>query len=184
MTAVQPLPNDLAAEMRRIGAAAKAAAEALAHASAETKTTALAAAASAVRGASAGIVAANARDLDEAGRAKLSAALVDRLMLDAKRVEGIAQGLEAVAAFPDPVGAVMARWTRPNGLAIERVRTPLGVIGIIYESRPNVTADAGGLCLRSGNAAILRGGSESFHSSTAIVATSFQRPASTRSATA
>jgi glutamate-5-semialdehyde dehydrogenase len=98
----------------------------------------------------------------------LSAALLDRLELDDARVEGMAKGLEEVAELPDPVGAVMAQWSRPNGLDISRVRVPLGVIGIIYESRPNVTADAGGLCLKSGNAAILRGGSESFHSSTAI----------------
>ena len=169
MTALKPVPSDLAATMRGIGVAARAAAQALAHAPAAVKTRALSVAAAAIRERSAEILSANARDLDEAGRAKLSAALVDRLMLDEKRVEGIAAGLDAVAAFPDPVGEVMARWTRPNGLEISRVRTPLGVIGIIYESRPNVTADAGGLCLRAGNAAILRGGSESFQSSTAIV---------------
>ena len=98
----------------------------------------------------------------------LSGALLDRLLLDAKRVEGMANGIEDVAALPDPVGDVMAEWTRPNGLRIQRVRVPLGVIGIIYESRPNVTADAGALCLKSGNAVILRGGSESFNSSRAI----------------
>ena len=113
------------------------------------------------------ILAANARDMAAAGN-ELSAALRDRLMLDGKRVEAMAQGLEEVAALPDPVGTVLERWSRPNGLDIARVRIPLGVIGIIYESRPNVTADAGGLCLRAGNAVILRGGSESFHSSTAI----------------
>src|SRR3546814_12161990 len=96
--------------------------------------------------------------------------MADRLRLDDARIEGIARGLEDVAALPDPIGAVIAEWSRPNGLHIARVRVPLGVIGIIYESRPNVTADAGGLCLRSGNAAILRGGSESFHSSSAIAA--------------
>ncbi|HVM79793.1 MAG TPA: glutamate-5-semialdehyde dehydrogenase [Stellaceae bacterium] len=170
MTALKPIPSDLPAIMREIGAAARGAAQALAHAPANVKSRALSAAATAIRERRAEILAANARDLDEAGRAKLSAALVDRLMLDEKRVEGIAAGLDAVAAFPDPVGAVIAKWTRPNGLEISRVRTPLGVVGIIYESRPNVTADAGGLCLRAGNAAILRGGSESFHSSTAIVA--------------
>jgi glutamate-5-semialdehyde dehydrogenase len=155
--------------MREIGAAARAAAHMLAHASADSKSQALRTAAKAIREQRAEILAANARDLDEAGRAQLSAAVVDRLMLDGKRVDSIAQSLEAVAAFPDPVGTVLAEWTRPNGLAISRVRTPLGVIGIIYESRPNVTADAGSLCLRAGNAAILRGGSESFHSSRAIV---------------
>jgi len=170
MTALKPISSDLPAIMREIGEAARQAALVLAHASAGAKTRALAAAAKAIRERRSEILAANARDLDEAGRAKLSAALVDRLMLDETRAEGIAAGLEAVAAFPDPVGAVMAKWTQPNGLEISRVRTPLGVVGIIYESRPNVTADAGGLCLRAGNAAILRGGSESFHSSTAIVA--------------
>jgi glutamate-5-semialdehyde dehydrogenase len=100
----------------------------------------------------------------------LSPALTDRLLLDDKRVAAMAQGLDEVAALPDPIGTELARWTRPNGLDIARVRVPLGVIGIIYESRPNVTADAGGLCLRSGNAVILRGGSESFHSSRAIAA--------------
>jgi len=155
--------------MRKIGAGARSAAHTLAHASAEAKSRALCAAAKAVRDRRAEILGANARDLDEAGRAQLSAAVVDRLILDEKRVSGIAESLDAVAAFPDPVGTVLAEWTRPNGLTISRVRTPLGVIGIIYESRPNVTADAGGLCLRAGNPAILRGGSESFHSSHAIV---------------
>ncbi len=169
MTVVRPLETELGSAMREIGAAARAAAHVLAHADPGAKSRALTQAATAIRGRRAEILAANARDLDEAGRAKLSAAVVDRLILDEKRVEGIAQSLEAVAAFPDPVGTVLAQWTRPNGLAIARVRTPLGVIGIIYESRPNVTADAGGLCLRAGNAAILRGGSESFHSSRAIV---------------
>jgi glutamate-5-semialdehyde dehydrogenase len=170
MSALRPPQNELASVMREIGVAARDAAHVLARAPAETKTRALAATAQAVRDRRGQILAANARDLDEAGRAKLSAPLVDRLMLDDTRVEGIARSLETVAAFPDPVGTVLAEWSRPNGLKISRVRTPLGVIGIIYESRPNVTADAGGLCLRAGNAAILRGGSESFHSSTAIVA--------------
>jgi glutamate-5-semialdehyde dehydrogenase len=170
MTALRPLSSDLDATMRQIGVAARDAAHILARAAAATKTRALAAAAVAVRDRCADILAANARDLDEAGRTKLSASLLDRLLLDEKRVEAIAAALDAVAAFPDPVGEIMAQWTRPNGLAIERVRVPLGVVGIIYEARPNVTADAGGLCLRAGNAAILRGGSESFHSSTAIVA--------------
>jgi glutamate-5-semialdehyde dehydrogenase len=116
------------------------------------------------------ILDANARDCDGAESKDLSPALRDRLALDPKRVEAIAAGLEAIADLPDPIGRVLASWTRPNGLAIERVAVPLGVIGIIYESRPNVTADAGGLALKSGNAAILRGGSESFHSSRALVA--------------
>src|SRR5579863_5007638 len=169
MSAQRLTMNDLEATLRAIGAEARNAAAVLAHAAPETKTRALRVAAETVRGRLDAILAANARDLDEAGQASLSAPLLDRLMLDRKRVETIAAGLDAVAAFPDPVGSVVASWTRPNGLEISRVRTPLGVIGIIYESRPNVTADAGGLCLRSGNAAILRGGSESFHSSTVLV---------------
>ena len=169
MSVVRPIETELGSQMRKIGVAARAAAHTLAHADAEVKSQALRAAAGAVRNRRAEILAANARDLDEAGRTKLSAAVVDRLILDDKRVAGIADSLEAVATFPDPVGTILAEWTRPNGLAISRVRTPLGVIGIIYESRPNVTADAGGLSLRAGNAAILRGGSESFHSSHAIV---------------
>jgi len=116
------------------------------------------------------ILAANARDLEEAESEGLSGAMRDRLALDPRRLEAIAAGLEAIAELPDPVGRVLAAWTRPNGLAIARVAVPLGVIGIIYESRPNVTADAGGLALKSGNAVILRGGSESFHSSRALVA--------------
>jgi glutamate-5-semialdehyde dehydrogenase len=114
------------------------------------------------------IVAANREDVAEAKRAGIAAPLIDRLMLDDARVAVIAKGLDEIAALPDPVGTVLARWVRPNGLDISRVRVPLGVIGIVYESRPNVTADAGGLCLRAGNACILRGGSESFHSSRAI----------------
>jgi glutamate-5-semialdehyde dehydrogenase len=169
MSMLRPGETKLDSAMREIGVAARAAAHVLAHAEAAKKSRALRTAAEAVRYHGAEILAANARDLDEAGRTQLSAAVIDRLILDEKRVEAIAQSLEAVAAFPDPVGTVLTEWTRPNGLAISRVRTPLGVIGIIYESRPNVTADAGGLCLRAGNAAILRGGSESFHSSRAIV---------------
>jgi glutamate-5-semialdehyde dehydrogenase len=160
--------NDLYAEMRRIGAAARSAAALLARAPAERKTAALVGAAAAIRARRAEILAANARDLGEARQQGLTAALLDRLMLDEKRVAAMAQGLEEVASLPDPVGRVLARWTRPNGLDISRVTVPLGVIGIIYESRPNVTADAGGLALRAGNAVILRGGSESFHSSRAI----------------
>ncbi|HXA69836.1 MAG TPA: glutamate-5-semialdehyde dehydrogenase [Stellaceae bacterium] len=169
MSVLRPVETELGSAMREIGVTARAAAQVLAHANTELKSRALRVSAEAIRDHRAEILAANARDLDEAGRAQLSAAVVDRLILDEKRVAGIADSLEAVAAFPDPVGTVLAEWTRPNGLAISRVRTPLGVIGIIYESRPNVTADAGGLCLRAGNAAILRGGSESFHSSRAIV---------------
>ncbi|HEY3911894.1 MAG TPA: glutamate-5-semialdehyde dehydrogenase [Stellaceae bacterium] len=160
----------LASEMAEIGQRARAAAAALAQASAEAKTEALRAAAARMRASEAEILAANARDLAEAEGDGLAAAMRERLALDPKRVEAIAAGLEAIAGLPDPVGRSLARWTRPNGLDIERVAVPLGVIGIIYESRPNVTADAGGLALKSGNAAILRGGSESFYSSRALVA--------------
>jgi glutamate-5-semialdehyde dehydrogenase len=162
--------SGLTAEMTKIGRLAREAATALSLASPATKVAALNSAVAAVRARAAAILAANARDLAEAERHGVSAAQRDRLALDAKRVEAIATGLEAIAALPDPVGRVLAEWTRPNGLAIQRVAVPLGVIGIIYESRPNVTADAGGLVLKSGNAAILRGGSESFHSSRALVA--------------
>ncbi len=151
----------------RLGRQARAAADRLAVTPGEVKDRALRAAAEAVRDGCSRLLEANARDLEDA--AHLRASMVDRLRLDEARVEAIARGLEEVAGLPDPVGSVAASWTRPNGLRFERVRTPLGVVGIIYESRPNVTADAGGLCLKSGNAAILRGGSESFHSSMAIV---------------
>ncbi len=159
--------------MHALGARARAAAAALARAEPRAKTAALAAAAAALREDKNAILAANQRDMAAAGNA-LSAALRDRLRLDDKRVEAMAQGLEDVAHLPDPVGTVLEHWIRPNGLDIARVRIPLGVIGIIYEARPNVTADAGGLCLRAGNAVILRGGSESFHSSMAI-ATALRR---------
>jgi glutamate-5-semialdehyde dehydrogenase len=162
--------SDLNAEMAEIGRRAREAAAALSLASADSKIATLNNAAAAVRSRKADILAANARDLAEAGAQGLSSALRDRLALDPERVEAIAAGLEAVAALPDPIGRVLAEWTRPNGLHIQRVAVPLGVIGIIYESRPNVTADAGGLALKSGNAAILRGGSESYHSSRALVA--------------
>jgi glutamate-5-semialdehyde dehydrogenase len=161
---------DLAAEMAEIGRRARIAAATLALAAAEAKTAALRGAAGAVRAHESEILAANARDLIEADNDGLAPALRDRLALDPKRLEAVAAGLEAIAELPDPVGRKLARWTRPNGLDIERVAVPLGVIGIIYESRPNVTADAGGLALKSGNAAILRGGSESFYSSRALVA--------------
>ena len=161
---------DLATTMAEIGRRARMAAATLALASAGAKIAALREAARAVRGRQDELLAANGRDLEEAESQGLSPALRDRLALDPKRLEAIAEGLEAIAGLPDPVGRVLASWTRPNGLAIERVAVPLGVIGIIYESRPNVTADAGGLALKSGNGAILRGGSESFHSSRALVA--------------
>jgi len=162
--------TDISAIMAEIGRRAREASAALALANAGDKTAALRNAAAAVRARAAAILEANARDLAEAEEQGLAPALRDRLALDPKRLEAIAAGLEAIAALPDPVGRVLHQWTRPNGLAIERVAVPLGVIGIIYESRPNVTADAGGLALKSGNAAILRGGSESYHSSRALVA--------------
>lgn len=159
---------DVASLMRTLGAEARKAAEVLATAPAEQKEAALAAAADAVWAAREAILAANATDM-EGGRAKgLSAAMLDRLELTEGRIAAMVEGLRAVAAQPDPVGAVMAEWDRPSGLHIRRVRTPIGVIGVIFESRPNVTADAGALCLKAGNAAILRGGSESLHSSSAI----------------
>jgi glutamate-5-semialdehyde dehydrogenase len=154
--------------MQAIGTAARAAARSLALASTEARNTALRAAAGELRAQSARIVEANTRDLAAARGAGRPASYLDRLALDAKRIDGVARGLEEIAALADPVGAVIAQWTRPNGLRIDRVRVPLGVVGIIYESRPNVTADAGALCLKAGNAAILRGGSDSHHSSLAI----------------
>src|SRR5438128_6090051 len=160
---------DLPSVMAEIGRRAREAAPALSLAPAEVKGAGLHGAAKAVRARADEILAANARDLAEAESQGVSAALRDRLALDPGRIEGIAAGLEAIATLPDPVGRLLAQWTRPNGLAIQRVAVPLGVIGIIYESRPNVTADAGGLALKSGNAAILRGGSESFYSSRALV---------------
>ena len=154
--------------MRAIGSEARRAARALANAPGAQKNRALTAAARVLREQAAVILAANARDLAD-GRAKgLTPALLDRLALNEARIEVVARGLEEVAALPDPIGRVLATFTRPNGLVIERVATPLGVVGVIYESRPNVTADAGALCLKSGNAVVLRGGSDSFHSSAAI----------------
>ncbi len=165
-----PAPNALDAQMTAIGVAARDAARALAVASAADKEAALKAAAREIRAATKEILSANAIDMDHATKAGMSSAFLDRLALNQGRVEGMAKGLEDVAALPDPVGAAIAEWTRPNGLKIAQIRVPFGVIGIIYESRPNVTADAGGLCLKSGNAAILRGGAESLQSSLAIVA--------------
>jgi len=169
MTALERKASDLERAMREIGAAARAAARQLAYIDASHKTAALLAAAAALRAERQALLEANARDLAAAEEASLSAALLDRLKLDDQRIEAMAKGIAEVAALPDPIGTVLARWTRPNGLDIARMRIPLGVIGIIYESRPNVTADAAALCLRAGNAVILRGGSESFHSSRVIV---------------
>jgi len=154
--------------MRGIGHAARAAADVLALADTEQKNRALAAAAAAVRANRHRILAANERDLRDAADQGLSKALLDRLALDEKRVLAMATGLEDIARLADPIGAVLAQWPRPNGMVIQRLRVPLGVIGIIYESRPNVTADAGALCLKSSNAVILRGGSESTRSNAAI----------------
>ncbi|MAM61260.1 glutamate-5-semialdehyde dehydrogenase [Maritimibacter sp. UBA3975] len=160
--------ENIPALMQELGRKAKAAAQELAFAPSEAKRHALEAAADAVWARREEIVAANAKDLDYGREKGLTPAMMDRLMLDEARIQGMCDGLRAVAAQDDPVGAVLSEWDRPSGLHIKRVRTPLGVIGVIYESRPNVTADAGALCLKSGNAVILRGGSESFHSSGAI----------------
>jgi len=158
----------IAEQMEAMGRAACEAAVTLAAASTTQKNTALRAAAEALRARRGEILAANARDVQGCQASGLSAALLDRLRLDEGRISGMARGLDDIVALADPIGTVMASWERPNGLTISRVRVPLGVIGIIYESRPNVTADAGALCLKSGNAAILRGGSESVHSSQMI----------------
>jgi glutamate-5-semialdehyde dehydrogenase len=168
MSAASASVSDIAAIMEGLGAAAVEAARELALAGTDKKNTALIAAAAALRARAAEILVANDQDMKSASERGLSAALLDRLRLDASRIEAMAQGLEVVAALSDPIGTVIAQWTRPNGLDIQRVRVPLGVIGIIYESRPNVTADAGALCLKSGNAVILRGGSESYFSSRKI----------------
>ncbi|HNS27494.1 MAG TPA: gamma-glutamyl-phosphate reductase, partial [Steroidobacteraceae bacterium] len=149
--------TDIADLMARIGRAARAAAPALALAGTTRKNAALAAAAAAIRAQSATILAANAEDLAAARARGLSAAMLDRLALDPARVESMALGLDAIAALPDPVGAIVGQWQRPNGLEISRVRVPIGIIGVIYEARPNVTADAGALCIKSGNVVVLRG---------------------------
>lgn len=160
--------SDLAVLMHGIGRKARAAGHVLGLAGTERKNRALAAMASAIRARSADILAANAEDLAEAKAQGQTSAFLDRLALDANRVAGMAEAVAIVRDLPDPVGIVMERWTRPNGMTIERVRVPLGVVGVIYESRPNVTADAGALCLKAGNAAILRGGSDSHRSARAI----------------
>jgi glutamate-5-semialdehyde dehydrogenase len=158
----------LEATMRDIGRDTRLAAHVLALAPAAQKNRALAAMAKAIRGSQAAILAANREDLAEAKASGTTAAFLDRLTLDAVRIEAMAEGLDVIRKLKDPVGTVMASWRRPNGMRIERVRVPLGVVGVIYESRPNVTADAGALCLKAGNAAILRGGSESLRSGQAI----------------
>jgi glutamate-5-semialdehyde dehydrogenase len=168
MNAATSAVDQIAAVMDPIGRAAVVAARALAQSSTDMRNHALRAAAAAVRNQRPALLAANQIDMEQARSAGVSGALLDRLLLDDQRIESMATGIEAIAGLADPIGEVIAEWTRPNGLVIQRVRVPLGVIGIIYESRPNVTADAGALCLKSGNAVILRGGSESTHSSRAI----------------
>ncbi len=160
--------HDIDSLMMTIGAQAKAASRPLSIAGTDQKNRALLAMASAIEASRETILAANRKDLAAADNSGLAASFIDRLTLDDARIAGIAEGIRSVAALADPIGKVIAAWDRPNGLKIERVRTPLGVIGVIYESRPNVTADAGALCLKAGNAVILRGGSDSQHSSRAI----------------
>jgi len=168
MNKAERIDDSTAQLMDAIGVRARAAAQELALASAEAKKEALCAAADALRTATPAILAANAKDVAAAKKAGRPASFIDRLVLDEGRVAAIATGLEEIADLADPVGTILAEWTRPNGLLLQRVRVPLGVIGIIYESRPNVTADAGALALKSGNAAILRGGSESHESALQI----------------
>ena len=159
---------DLAATMRQLGRDARTAARALALAPTAQKNRALAAMAKAIRAGCAAILAANAQDREDAKAAGATPAFLDRLALDRARITAMADGIDVIRKLKDPVGTIMASWRRPNGMRIERVRVPLGVVGVIYESRPNVTADAGALCLKAGSAAILRGGSESFRSCRAI----------------
>ena len=162
------MSDSLSQMMDGLGRQARGAARELAMSSDEMRNAALHAASAELRARRAEILKANGTDVHEARERGLSAAMLDRLMLDDSRIEAMANGLDAIAGLPDPLGRTLAQWQRPNGLSIQRVAVPLGVIGIIYESRPNVTADAAGLCVKSGNAVILRGGSESFHSSRAI----------------
>ena len=173
MSSVEMIDNDQSQDihqtMMTLGAAARAATPLLAAASTQTKNTALHAMADAIRAQAPQILEANAKDVTRAKANNISSSFLDRLILNEDRIEAMATGIEVIAGLPDPVGTVMDTWDRPNGLKMSRVRVPLGVIGIIYESRPNVTADAGALCLKAGNAVILRGGSESFESSRAIL---------------
>jgi glutamate-5-semialdehyde dehydrogenase len=162
--------DDIAGLMHSLGARAQAAAHDLAKASGEARSAALRTAADEIRRQTPALLEANGEDMAEADKRGLSGALLDRLALSEARIAAMADGLDAIAGFADPVGTVLAEWSRPNGLKIARVRVPIGVIGIIYESRPNVTADAGALCLKAGNAAILRGGSEAVRSNHAILA--------------
>jgi glutamate-5-semialdehyde dehydrogenase len=167
---VQAKPaEDAVAIVAELGRHAKAAAMALRNATTAAKNKALTDGARLIRAGKAAILAANTRDIEAAKAAGMSSSLQDRLLLNDARIEAMAKGLDDIAALPDPVGAEIERWQRPNGLEISRVRVPIGVIGVIYEARPNVTADAGALCIKSGNVVVLRGGSDSFHSSRAIV---------------
>ena len=161
--------QDVTAMMGQLGVRAKVAAQGLVDADGVSKNQALRASAASLRDRAADLIEANNLDMHDGSKKGLSPAMLDRLKLSRSRVDSIAQGLEEIADLDDPVGAVIDFWQRPNGLEISRVRVPLGVIGVIYESRPNVTADAGGLCLKAGNAVILRGGSESYNSSQAIL---------------
>jgi glutamate-5-semialdehyde dehydrogenase len=159
---------DVAELMQGLGRGARAAAKVLSQSNTATKNAALTAAAAELRRQKSELLAANRTDVEQATQAGLSASMLDRLTLNDQRIEAMARGIEDIVGLPDPIGTVITSWTRPNGLRIERVRVPLGVVGIIYESRPNVTADAGALCLKSGNAVILRGGKESINSTKAI----------------
>jgi glutamate-5-semialdehyde dehydrogenase len=165
-----PRSANIGPMMSGIGRAARLASQALGVADTGARNLALQECATAIRNGAVAILDANRQDLDRARELGLGSAMIDRLALDESRIEEMAKGLEAIAGLPDPLDRIIAGWQRPNGLKIERISVPLGVIGIVYESRPNVTADAAGLCIKSGNAVILRGGSESFHSSTAIYA--------------
>ncbi|MEY3896357.1 MAG: hypothetical protein RLZZ214_1877, partial [Verrucomicrobiota bacterium] len=156
--------------IHQMGRQARAAAYKLAQLSSDEKNAVLRAMAAAVRKATPELLAANALDLAAGKEKGLSTAMLDRLMLDEKRIEAMADGIDQVATLPDPVGQVLDAWERPNGIRIEQIRVPIGTIGIIYESRPNVTADAAVLCFKTGNATILRGGSEALHSNVAIAA--------------
>ena len=169
MSQAETTATDIPALMAELGRNARIGANALKIATPEQKRTALLTAAGAINAHRKKILAANALDMEAAEKKGISKAFLDRLLLTDARIDGIIEAVKTIAELPDPVGSVIAEWDRPNGLHIERVRTPLGVIGVIFESRPNVTADAGALCIKSGNAVILRGGSDSFHSSRAIV---------------
>src|SRR5881392_4294310 len=160
--------DDLKSEVLDFGKRARVAARALARMSTERKNTALLAMADQLRASTGAILRANRNDVEKATADQLSLPVIDRLRLDGKRIQGMADGIREVATLEDPAGKVIAEWTRPNGLHISKVRVPIGVIGIIYESRPNVTSDAAVLCIKAGNAVILRGGSESIHSNIAI----------------